>query len=87
MKPKQKTYDSYDYTVQMLKMSEDLHHQHNLNLIRQRKSSFMGGSSSPMQICKRQEDQVNKYFRNKNDEYISHKILAIRNKPAVSNSN
>lgn len=85
MKPNQKTYDSYDYTVQMLKVSEDLHHHHNLSLIRQRKSPFMG--SLPMQICKRQEDQVNKYFRNKNDEYISNRILDIRKKPAVSNSN
>lgn len=84
MNSKQKAYDSYDYTAKMLKISESLYHHQNLYLIKTRKSPYMETSASSLQICKRQEDQVNKYFRNKNDEYIYNKILTISQKPAVS---
>ena len=80
MKPRQKSYDSYDKTNKLLKLTNSYYHFRNLELIKKRKPQY-GNYPTFYQKNKSHIVPFQSYFIKKANENIQNKLNQIRWKP------
>ena len=80
MNPRQKSYDSYDKTNKLLKLTNSYYHFRNLELIKKRKQQY---SNSPTYYQNKTHNVApfQNYFIKKQNENIQSKLNQIRNRP------
>ena len=80
MNPRQKSYDSYDKTNKLLKLTNSYYHFRNLELIKKRKPQY-GNYPTFYQKNKSHIVPFQSYFIKKANENIQNKLNQIRWKP------
>ena len=79
MNPRQRSYDSYDKTNKLLKLTNSFYHFRNLEHIKNRKSQY---SNRPtVYINKKPQDPIKNFFIKKQNENIQNKLNKIKNRP------
>ena len=86
MNPRQKSYDSYDKTNKLLKITNSFYHFRNLELIKKRKSQYNKPPTFYTNRRKLQTPFQNFYIQQQN-ENIKNKLNQIRFKPIKPNIN
>ena len=86
MNPRQKSYDSYDKTNKLLKLTNSLYHFKNLELIKKRKPQY---SNHPTYYSNKKKHVApfQNYYIKKQNENIKIKLSQIRSRPIMPKIN
>ena len=87
MNPRQKSYDSYDKTNKLLKLTNSFYHFRNLEIIKKRKPQYSNNRPTYYPNKKKHVPPFKNYFIKQQNENIKNKLNQIRYKPILPKIN
>lgn len=78
MNPRGKSYDAYDKTKQMLKLTNSYYHTKNLDLIKNRRPEYTSRKKEKLMHKSKYCDPINEFFIKKTNEAYTNKIKDLR---------